>query len=197
MSQFPFSQRHFLEYLDLGNHFKKGKWEVCFLFVYLFKAPYVLTVGALHPWMAYIHIYTCESWAWHPISHERIHRLLRLTTIPAVNTPTLGLTYHPFSTTPHLINDKLFQASPSVQLSPLIVYFNKFVLIANNNILQDLRESLALTCVQIHMSMEDLSTRYFEDTGRHYFITRSSFLKLLGTFAHIVRSREDTMQTKR
>lgn len=98
---------------------------------------------------------------------------------------------------PQLINDKLFQASPSVQLSPRIVYFNKFVLIANNNILQDLRESLALTCVQIHMSMEDLSTRYFEDTGRHYFITRSSFLKLLGAFAHIVRSREDTLQTKR
>ncbi|XP_058525212.1 dynein axonemal heavy chain 14 isoform X2 [Ochotona princeps] len=102
------------------------------------------------------------------------------------------------------------RAYPSVVSSCTIDWYEKWpkeaLLIVANSFLrekvnleneEDLRESLALTCVQIHMSMEDLSTRYFEDTGRHYFITRSSFLKFLGTFAHIVQSREDKMQTKR
>lgn len=38
----------------------------------------------------------------------------------------------PFSATPHLINDKLFQVVPSVQVSTLSVYFIYFLLILKN-----------------------------------------------------------------
>ncbi|XP_051041734.1 dynein axonemal heavy chain 14 [Phodopus roborovskii] len=52
-------------------------------------------------------------------------------------------------------------------------------------------------CAEIHKSMKDLNTKYFEDTGRHYYITPSSYLKFLETFTHILRMRQDEMQIKR
>ncbi|XP_074241361.1 dynein axonemal heavy chain 14 isoform X3 [Saimiri boliviensis] len=62
---------------------------------------------------------------------------------------------------------------------------------------ENLKEKLAPTCVQIHKSMEDLNTKYLEETGRFYYTTPSSYLQFMETFAHILRTREKEMQTKR
>ncbi|XP_037593658.1 dynein heavy chain 14, axonemal isoform X1 [Cebus imitator] len=62
---------------------------------------------------------------------------------------------------------------------------------------ENLKEKLAPTCVQIHKSMKDLNTKYFEETGRFYYTTPSSYLQFMETFAHILRTREKEMQTKR
>ncbi|KAH0513658.1 Dynein heavy chain 14, axonemal [Microtus ochrogaster] len=55
----------------------------------------------------------------------------------------------------------------------------------------------APACVEIHKSMKDLSTKFFEDTGRHYYVTPSSYLKFLETFSHFLSIRQEAMQTKR
>nr|XP_023488506.1 dynein heavy chain 14, axonemal isoform X2 [Equus caballus] len=62
---------------------------------------------------------------------------------------------------------------------------------------ENLKEKLAPTCVQIHKSVKDLSIKYFGNTRRHFYITPSSFLRFMDTFAHILRSREKEMQTQR
>uniref|UniRef100_A0A673T414 Dynein axonemal heavy chain 14 n=1 Tax=Suricata suricatta TaxID=37032 RepID=A0A673T414_SURSU len=62
---------------------------------------------------------------------------------------------------------------------------------------EDLKEKLAPACVQIHKSIKDLSTTYFQRTGRHYYVTPNSYLRFMDTFAHILRSRQREMQTKR
>ncbi|PNJ39368.1 DNAH14 isoform 1 [Pongo abelii] len=62
---------------------------------------------------------------------------------------------------------------------------------------ENLKEKLAPTCVQIHKSMKDLNRKYFEDTGRFYYTTPNSYLQFIETFAHILRAREEEMQTKR
>ncbi|XP_054190325.1 dynein axonemal heavy chain 14 isoform X2 [Homo sapiens] len=62
---------------------------------------------------------------------------------------------------------------------------------------ENLKEKLAPTCVQIHKSMKDLNRKYFEETGRFYYTTPNSYLQFMETFAHILRAREEEMQTKR
>ncbi|KAM6166251.1 LOW QUALITY PROTEIN: dynein axonemal heavy chain 14 [Erethizon dorsatum] len=62
---------------------------------------------------------------------------------------------------------------------------------------ENLKEKFAPTCVQIHQSMEDLHKRYFEETGSHYYVTPSSYLQFMETFAHLLRSREEGMHRKR
>ncbi|KAM5302059.1 dynein axonemal heavy chain 14 [Glossophaga mutica] len=61
----------------------------------------------------------------------------------------------------------------------------------------NLKETLAPTCVQIHKSINDLNTKYFRKTRRHNYITPRSYLRFIHTFAHILRSREKELQTKR
>uniref|UniRef100_A0A2K6F430 Dynein axonemal heavy chain 14 n=1 Tax=Propithecus coquereli TaxID=379532 RepID=A0A2K6F430_PROCO len=62
---------------------------------------------------------------------------------------------------------------------------------------KNLKEKLAPTCVQIHKSIKDLSPKYFQETRRRYYITPSSYLQFMETFAHLLRSREKEMQVKR
>ncbi|XP_054550811.1 dynein axonemal heavy chain 14 isoform X4 [Talpa occidentalis] len=62
---------------------------------------------------------------------------------------------------------------------------------------ENLKEKLASTCVQIHKSVKDLSTKFSKQTRRYYYITPSSYLQFMETFARILRSREKEMQTKR
>uniref|UniRef100_A0A8C5W1I2 Dynein axonemal heavy chain 14 n=1 Tax=Microcebus murinus TaxID=30608 RepID=A0A8C5W1I2_MICMU len=62
---------------------------------------------------------------------------------------------------------------------------------------KNLKEKLAPTCVQIYKSIKDLSPKYFQETRRHYYITPSSYLQFLETFAHILRSQEKEMHMRR
>ncbi|XP_031192756.1 dynein heavy chain 14, axonemal isoform X3 [Mastomys coucha] len=62
---------------------------------------------------------------------------------------------------------------------------------------EDKIRQFAPICVEIHTSMKDLSTKYFEETGRHYYITPSCYFKFLETFTHSLRIRQEEMQTKR
>ncbi|KAL6037086.1 hypothetical protein STEG23_030201, partial [Scotinomys teguina] len=62
---------------------------------------------------------------------------------------------------------------------------------------ENMVKQFASVCTKIHKSMKDLSTKYFEDTGRHYYITPSSYLKFLEMFIHIMKMRQEEMQTKR
>ncbi|XP_054432748.1 dynein axonemal heavy chain 14 [Pteronotus mesoamericanus] len=62
---------------------------------------------------------------------------------------------------------------------------------------ENLKGKLAPTCVQIHKSINDLNTQYFQKTGRYNYITPRSYLRFMDTFAHILRSREKELQTKR
>ncbi|XP_003791058.1 dynein heavy chain 14, axonemal [Otolemur garnettii] len=62
---------------------------------------------------------------------------------------------------------------------------------------EHLKEKLAAACVQIHKSIKDLSTKYFEETRRHYYVTPNNYLQFMDTFAQILSSREKEMQKKR
>ncbi|XP_013362490.1 PREDICTED: dynein heavy chain 14, axonemal isoform X4 [Chinchilla lanigera] len=62
---------------------------------------------------------------------------------------------------------------------------------------ENLREKFAQTCVQIHKSIEDLATSYFKETGSHYYVTPSSYLQFMETFAHLLRSQEAEMHRRR
>ncbi|XP_039091728.1 dynein heavy chain 14, axonemal [Hyaena hyaena] len=62
---------------------------------------------------------------------------------------------------------------------------------------EDLKENLAPACVQIHKSIKDLNTTYFQRTGQHHYVTPNSFLQFMDTFAYILRSRWREMHTKR
>uniref|UniRef100_A0A667I5T2 Dynein axonemal heavy chain 14 n=1 Tax=Lynx canadensis TaxID=61383 RepID=A0A667I5T2_LYNCA len=59
------------------------------------------------------------------------------------------------------------------------------------------KEKLTSTCVQIHKSIKDLNTKYFQKTGRRNYVTPNSYLRFMDTFAHILRSRQKEMQAKR
>uniref|UniRef100_A0A8D2CVA0 Uncharacterized protein n=1 Tax=Sciurus vulgaris TaxID=55149 RepID=A0A8D2CVA0_SCIVU len=45
--------------------------------------------------------------------------------------------------------------------------------------------------------INNLSPKYFQETGRHYYISPRSYLQFMETFAYILSSREEEMQTKR
>uniref|UniRef100_F7F2H3 AAA+ ATPase domain-containing protein n=1 Tax=Ornithorhynchus anatinus TaxID=9258 RepID=F7F2H3_ORNAN len=62
---------------------------------------------------------------------------------------------------------------------------------------ENLIEVLAKTCVEIHNSITEMAQHYWEETKRHYYITPSSFLKFIATFAHIFKIREKKTQIKR
>ncbi|XP_032447758.1 dynein heavy chain 14, axonemal-like [Lynx canadensis] len=62
---------------------------------------------------------------------------------------------------------------------------------------EHLKEKLTSTCVQIHKSIKDLNTKYFQKTGRRNYVTPNSYLRFMDTFAHILRSRQKEMQAKR
>ncbi|XP_060221083.1 dynein axonemal heavy chain 14 [Meriones unguiculatus] len=62
---------------------------------------------------------------------------------------------------------------------------------------ESILKQFAPTCVEIHKSIKDLSTKYFEETGRYYYITPRSYLKFLETFTRILRMRQEEMETKR
>ncbi|XP_076986007.1 dynein axonemal heavy chain 14, partial [Tamandua tetradactyla] len=99
---------------------------------------------------------------------------------------------------------------PSMICSCTIDWYEKwpeeaFLIVANSFLkekvnLEDrenIKEKLAPTCVQIHKSIIDLSTKYFQETRRQYYITPNNYLQFMDTFVHILRSRKQEMQMKR
>uniref|UniRef100_A0A8I6AN36 Dynein axonemal heavy chain 14 n=1 Tax=Rattus norvegicus TaxID=10116 RepID=A0A8I6AN36_RAT len=99
---------------------------------------------------------------------------------------------------------------PSMISSCTIDWFQRwpdeaFLIVANSYLEEKLNvenkenkiRQFAPTCVEIHKSMKDLSIKYFEETGRHYYITPSCYFKFLETFTHSLRVRQEEMQTKR
>ncbi|XP_063093605.1 dynein axonemal heavy chain 14 [Cavia porcellus] len=62
---------------------------------------------------------------------------------------------------------------------------------------ENLKEKFAPTCVQIHKSIEDLHTSYSKETGSTYYVTPSSYLQFMETFAYLLTSREEEMHRKR
>lgn len=78
-------------------------------------------------------------------------------------------------------------------------FFSTHILLYSSKIvfLQNIAIQFAPACVEIHKSMKDLSTKFFEDTGRHYYVTPSSYLKFLESFTQILSIRQEVMQTKR
>ncbi|XP_076770738.1 dynein axonemal heavy chain 14 [Arvicanthis niloticus] len=99
---------------------------------------------------------------------------------------------------------------PSMISSCTIDWFQRWpdealLVVANSYLEEKLRvenkedkiRQFAPTCVEIHKSMKDLGIKYFEETGRHYFITPSCYFKFLETFTYSLRIRQEEMQTKR
>nr|XP_048295519.1 dynein axonemal heavy chain 14 [Myodes glareolus] len=99
---------------------------------------------------------------------------------------------------------------PSMITACTIDWFQRWpdealLLVANSYLGEKLKEEnkaniatqFAPACVEIHKSMKNLSTKFFEDTGRHYYVTPSSYLKFLESFTHILSIRQEVMQTKR
>ncbi|KAM6217436.1 dynein axonemal heavy chain 14 [Rhynchocyon petersi] len=62
---------------------------------------------------------------------------------------------------------------------------------------KNLEEKIAPTCVQIHKSIADLSTKLFQETRKHYYITPRNYLQFIDTFTHILKLRKKEMQMKR
>lgn len=176
------------------TYFKEERWEIE-------KAPETWAVGSgsLSPWVA-------MAERGQPSRRSRACRRSFVISLPLPSlTPSrlLKLMYPcpihpgPFSTAPHLKNDKPSQVIRSVQFSLFECVFRWLSLNSLKIIFQNLKEKLAPTCVQIHKTIDDLNTKYFHKTRRHYYVTPRSYLRFMDTFAHILRSREKEMQTKR
>ncbi|XP_077659064.1 dynein axonemal heavy chain 14 [Urocitellus parryii] len=102
------------------------------------------------------------------------------------------------------------RAYPSMISSCTMDWYHKWpeealLLVANSFLMEkvdlenkeNLNENFAPTCVQIHKSINDLIPKYFQETGRHYYITPRTYLQFMETFSYILRSQKEEMQIKR
>ncbi|KAL3685151.1 hypothetical protein R1sor_003173 [Riccia sorocarpa] len=59
------------------------------------------------------------------------------------------------------------------------------------------RASIVDMCMMFHLDAQSLSTQFFEETQRHFYITPTSYLELLGTYKDLLTRKRNEITTKK
>ena len=50
-------------------------------------------------------------------------------------------------------------------------------------------------CVKFHVDVKDLSARFLAEQKRHYYVTPTSYLELLGSYRKLLAKRQDEVSS--
>ncbi|KAM4694195.1 dynein axonemal heavy chain 14 [Discoglossus pictus] len=62
---------------------------------------------------------------------------------------------------------------------------------------EELKNSVAQACVEIHKSVSSKAAQYLEETKRHYYITPRNYLSFIETFSNILQTKKQKVLTDR